>query len=192
MSWKLELSAQKSECSFFTTNTNEARWRPALCLSRQIKNNLNQKFLGITYDRQLTFGMHVYIVGCKMKKQAGAVRCLASTDCGYEKSILRLIYIATGRSTVKYASAAWQPWASTISMMEKLEISQRNAGKAITGQIKTTPVKAILAEADFPTVATRATQLSTIVMEKSLLMPDTNPRMQIATAEVRQSTKKTS
>ena len=34
------------------------------------------------------------------------------------------------------------------------------AGRAITGQIKTTHVKAILAEADLPTIATRATQLS--------------------------------
>ena len=53
---------------------------------------------------------------------------------------------------------------------------QRYAGRAITGQIKTTPVKAILAEADLPTVATRATQLSTIVIEKPFRMPDTNPR----------------
>ena len=56
----------------------------------------------------------------------------------------------------------------------------------------TTPVDAILAEADLPTVATRATQLSIIAVEKSLRMPDTNPRKQIATAEVRQRTKKAS
>ena len=45
---------------------------------------------------------------------------------------------------------------------------QMYAGRVITGQIKKTPVKAILAEADLPTVATRATQLSTIAIEKSL------------------------
>ena len=45
---------------------------------------------------------------------------------------------------------------------------QRYAGRAITGQIKKTPVEAILAEADLPTVATRVTQLSTLAMEKSL------------------------
>ena len=43
-----------------------------------------------------------------------------------------------------------------------------------------------------PTVANRATQLSTLAMEKSLRMPDVNPRKQIATAEVGQRTKKTS
>ena len=54
-----------------------------------------------------------------------------------------------------------------------------------------TPVEAILAEADLQTVATRATQLGTIAMEKSSRMPDTNHRKHISTAEVRQCTKKT-
>ena len=68
---------------------------------------------------------------------------------------------------------------------------QRNAGRAITGQIKATPVEAIAAEADLTTVATKATQLSSIAMEKSILMPEANPRRQTATAEARQHTEKT-
>ena len=88
-SWKMELSAQKSECFFFTTNRHEAKWRPALFLSRQqIKYNLNPKFLEITYDRQLTFVLHASIVGSKMKQQAGVLRSLTSADWVYEKSIL--------------------------------------------------------------------------------------------------------
>ena len=68
-SWKMELSAQKSEFSFFTTNTHEARWRPALYLSsQQIKYIPNPKFLGITYDRQLTFGLHAPIVDSKLER----------------------------------------------------------------------------------------------------------------------------
>ena len=99
---KMKLLAQKSECSIFYTNTHEERWRPALYLSRQqIKYNPNQKFLGITYDRQPTFGLRASIVGRKIKQQAGALRFLASTDWGYEKSIIWSTYIATGRSTVK-------------------------------------------------------------------------------------------
>ena len=108
------------------------------------------------------------------------LRCQASTDWSYEKSILRSTYIATGRLTVEHAAAARLPWAA-ISTMVKLKMCQRYAGRAITGQIKTSQ-----------TVASRATQLSTIAMEMSLKMPDTNPRKQIATVEVRQRTKKTS
>ena len=51
-SWKIELSVEKSDCSFFATNTHEARWRLALCLNRQqILCNPNPKFLGISYHR---------------------------------------------------------------------------------------------------------------------------------------------
>ena len=139
----------------------------------------------------LTIGLHASIVGSKMKQQAGTLRYLALTDWGYDKSILRSIYIASGRSTVEYAAAAWLPLVS-ISTMVMLDTCQRYSGRAITGQIMTTPVEAILAEADLPTVATRATQLSTIAMEKSLRMPDANPGKQIASAEIRQRSKKTS
>ena len=86
--------------------TNEERWRSAPYISRQhIKCNPNPKFLGVTYDRQLNFCLHASIVGSKMKQQAGALRCLASTYWGYGKSILRSIYIAMSRSTVEYAAA---------------------------------------------------------------------------------------
>ena len=51
---------------------------------------------------------------------------------------------------------------------EETGMCQKYAGRAIAGQIDSTLVEAILAEADLPTVATRATQLSTIAMEKSL------------------------
>ena len=156
----MKLSALKSECFFFTTNTHEATWRPALYLCRQqIKYHPNPKFLVIAYNRHLSFGLHASIVGSKMKQQYGA-----STDWGYDKSIIRSTYIATGRSTVVYAAAAWLPCAS-FSTKEKLEMCQRYIRREITGQIKTIPVEAILAEADLPTVANGATQLSTIVIE---------------------------
>ena len=125
--------------------------------------------------------------GSEMKQQVGALRCLASTDWGNEKST----YIATGRSTVEYAAVAWLPWVS-LSTMEKQEMCQRYAGRAITGQVKTIPAEAILVEVDIQTVVIMATQLSAVAMEKSYQMPDTNPRRQIAATKVRQHTKKTS
>ena len=56
--------------------------------------------------------------------------------------------------------------------------------------MKTTPLVEIFPEADLPNVSTRATLFSTIAMEKSLRMSDAIPKRQLATAEVRQRTKK--
>ena len=72
--WKMELSVQKSECSFFTTSTHEASWRPNLKLSgHTLKYNPLPKFLGVTYDRQLTFVPHAATVGRKLRRQASAL-----------------------------------------------------------------------------------------------------------------------
>ena len=95
--WKMELSVQKSQCSFFSTSTHEASWRPNLKLSgHALKYNPLSKFLGVTYDRQLTFALHAATVGGKLRRQASALRCLGTTDWGYDKQTLRATFIATG------------------------------------------------------------------------------------------------
>ena len=57
--WKLTISVPKCEASFFTTYTQESTWRPNLKIgSEVIPYNKNPKFLGVTYDQQLTFKDH--------------------------------------------------------------------------------------------------------------------------------------
>ena len=70
MSWKLELSAPKSECSFFTTNTYEARWRPALYLSRQkiMHNRSHVPWNNIQLTAQLSFAS----VHCQLQNDAAS------------------------------------------------------------------------------------------------------------------------
>ena len=122
---------------------------------------------------------------------ASVLRCLATTDWGYDKQTLRATYSATGRSAVEYAAAAWLPWVSSLTM-EKLETCQRFVGQAITGQAKTTSVEAILAEDDFSKIGTKATQLCAIAPKKSKRVAPENPRHQIAEQSSRQRMKKPS
>ena len=70
MSWKLELSAPKSECSFFTTNMYEARWRPALYLSRQqiMHNRSHVPWNHIQLTAQLSFAS----VHCQLQNDAAS------------------------------------------------------------------------------------------------------------------------
>ena len=81
------------------------------------------------------------------------------------------------------------PWVSP-STMKKLETCQRFAGRVIIGQVKTTLVEAILAEADLPKLATRAIQLSKIAFEKSYRLNPKNPRSAIFNEDVPKRTKK--
>ena len=145
----------------------------------------------MTYDRQLTFSRDAALVGNSLKRQTGAMLKLASTSWGYDHQTLRETYIVTWCSKVEYGASSWLLWISN-SMLENLMRSQRYARRAITGQLCTVPIDGILAEANFPLIKTRAIQLSTIAMEKSLKATQINLRRTTATQRVRQRIQKTS
>ena len=113
----------------------------------------------------------------------------ASTSWEYDRQTLRATYTTTGRSKVEYGASSWLPWIS-FSTFENLERSQHYAGPAITGQLCTTPVVTILAEAYLPSIETRTIKLSTIAIEKSLRTTETNPRHTSATHGAHQCTQK--
>ena len=125
------------------------------------------------------------------KPMARAQRKLVSTSWGYDRQSLCANYIATGRSKVEYVASSWLPWISN-STLENRERSQRNAEQAITGQLLTTPVEAILAEANQPSIRTQAIQQTTIAMDKSLGTTQINPRHTTENRRVQRRTKKPS
>ncbi len=54
------LNADKSEVTFFSTNSYEANWQPLIIAnSTRLHHNPLPKFLGVTLDRLLTFGQHI-------------------------------------------------------------------------------------------------------------------------------------
>ena len=117
----------------------------------------NPKSLGVTYERTLNFGDHAANVSKAAKNKARALVHLAGSDWGYLKPNLRSTYLAIGRSTLDYAGAAWQPWLSK-TVLEKLERTQRFAGRNITGQLKTTPAECELLEANLRSVSSKCHQ----------------------------------
>jgi hypothetical protein len=89
--------------------------------------NPNPTFLGIQYDRTLTFGAHTSKTAKKVVRSQ-ALRHLAGTEWGYDWKTLRSTYIATARSAIEYAGPAWIPWIGEGNL-EKLGIGQRYAGR---------------------------------------------------------------
>ena len=54
--WKLTISIDKCESSFFSTSNGDATWRPKLETEGQpVRYTQNSKFLGVTYDPTLNF-----------------------------------------------------------------------------------------------------------------------------------------
>ena len=104
------LSAQKSECSFFLTNSHESRWQQTLTVDSQpVCYNATKKFVGVTYDRQLTFSRHAALVGNSLTRQTGALQRLASMSWGYDHQALSATYIVTESSKLEYSASSWLP-----------------------------------------------------------------------------------
>ena len=74
--WTLDTDLKRATSKLQKGLDAIASWSTsALYLSRQqIRYNQNPKFLGITYDPQLTYGLHASIVGSKTRQQVGAMR----------------------------------------------------------------------------------------------------------------------
>ena len=63
-----------------------------------------------------------------------------------------------------------------MTSLEKLERTQRFAGRIITGQLKTTPSECVLLEANLRTVSSKCRQNAVIAFDKAQRLNETNPR----------------
>ena len=70
-------------------------------------------FLGVRYDRQLTFAEHVQKFHQWMSGCFNFLRALGDTTWGCHTSDCHQVYIAIVRSMPKYAAAVWAPQTHT-------------------------------------------------------------------------------
>jgi ribonuclease HI len=182
---KLPLNAQKCEVGFFSSCVKEAGFCPELRMTGiRLKNNAHPVFLGVTYDRSLSFNEHVKKTCEKTIRRIKILSALANSKWGWQKDNMARVYQTLCCSVMSYCAAAWQPWLSATTM-EKLERCQNRALRIITGQTLTTPLEALRCEAGVQSFCTTSKQLVAKAMEKSLRLPKENPRRGIMEKEVR-------
>ena len=173
---RLTLNTNKCEVSFFSLCTAEASWQPHITIrGLPLSFNAAPTFLGVQYDRQLTFSEHAKKVCQAMTKRTNILRALGGTTWGWRPAELRTIYIAIQRSLAEYGSQAWAPWLSK-SNLGKLESAQLNAARAITGHLRSTPGEFVLKEAHLTPLEARYKTLSLLKADSWLQQADTDPR----------------
>ena len=143
------LNARKSERSFFTPSTQEARWQPTVALG-ETPLHFNPKliFLGVMLDRSLSFSHQVDQVAAAVGARCKLLGAIGERDWGQTRSGLRRTFQSFIRSSMDYCGAAWRPFLSQ-SDLDKLERCQNRALRLVTGQLATTPVECLRLEAGF-------------------------------------------
>ena len=108
---RITLNTEKCEVAFFSSSPKEASWSPSLTLDGQpYRVNKTPTFLGVTFDRTLTFRPQVEAVKSKTLGRIKILSSLASEEWGWDRRYLTRVYKAIICSVLHYCGSAWQPW----------------------------------------------------------------------------------
>lgn len=129
----LELSAEKSTATIFTTWTREVNTE----LDIRVAGNLiptvkRPRILGVTLDNLLSFADYAKQVCGKMQSRNNVLKSLAGTSWGKDKETITTTFKAIGRSILNYAAPVWSSQLSDTSW-GKLQVTQNVALRVATG-----------------------------------------------------------
>ena len=175
--WCLPLNPSKCEVFFFffSVDPHQANLQPnLLLLGSFLRFNPNPTFLGVTFDRTLSFSKHVSLLKAKFFPRHKALRCISASSLGPSKKSLSLLYKSFLRSLLNYASPGWFPFLSATNLT-KLERLHRAASRAITGCLSSSPIPLLPSEASLPPLRVTLTHFTLFSYERALRLPTSFP-----------------
>ena len=102
--WCLPLNPRKCEASF-SVDPHQANLQPNLILlGSRLRFNPTPTFLGVTFDRTLSFSKHVSSLKAKFFPRLIALRCISASSLGPSKESLSVLYKSFLRPLLTYAS----------------------------------------------------------------------------------------
>ncbi|GBN17019.1 hypothetical protein AVEN_64995-1 [Araneus ventricosus] len=97
------------------------------------------RFLGVMFDRKLSFQRHILFVRKKCEKLLNILKVLSNTSWGADKSSLLRIYEALILSRIDYGCIAYG--SSSNSALKKLDTVHHSALRICSGAFRTSPVQ---------------------------------------------------
>lgn len=134
--WGFKISTKKTQAITFTRKRKRLDTR--LILNGDVVTFTDEvKFLGVTFDKTLTFSSHIKSVIAKCNKRYNLLKCLSGTSWGASKETLLITYRGLIRSILDYASYIY----TNISAKnrELLERIQNKSLRLICGATPKTP-----------------------------------------------------
>ena len=114
--WCLPLNPSKCKASFFLVNPHQSNLQPnLLLLGCRLRFNQTPTFLGVTFDRTLSFSKHVSSLKTKFFPRLKALCCISASSWGPSKESLSVLYKSFLRPLLTYASPRWFPFLSATN-----------------------------------------------------------------------------
>ncbi|GBL90371.1 hypothetical protein AVEN_29387-1, partial [Araneus ventricosus] len=151
------ISAQKTIGIHFCKRPLHAD--PELLLSGvPIRFQDNYKFLGIVFDKRLTFLPHIASLRKRCLRSLNILRTLSNTSWGADRSCLLRVYRSVIRSMIDYGSVVYG--SARPSYLKRLDYVHHQALRLCLGAFRTSPIPSLYAEAFEPSLSSRRDKLS--------------------------------
>ena len=183
--WCLPLNPRKCKASFFSVDPHKANLQSNLVSpNSRLRFYPTPTFLGVTFDRTLSFSKHVSSLKAKFFPRFKALRCISASSWDPSKESLSVLYKAFLRPLLIYASPGWFPFLSNTNITE-LESFYRAASRAITGFLSSSPIPILLSEAFLLPPRVTLTHFTLSCYERALRLPTSFPISGLARLGVR-------
>ena len=116
------------------------------------------KFLGVIFDRKLSFIPHIKQLKAKCQKALNLLRVVAHTNWGADRKVLLNLYRTIIRSKLDYGSIIYG--SARKSYLEMLDPIHHQGLRLALGAFRTSPSESLLAEANEPSLYNRRLKLS--------------------------------
>ena len=161
------LSIRANEASF-SVDPHQANLQLHLLLfNSRLHFNPTPTFLGVTFDRTLSFSEHVSSLKAKFFPHFKALRCISASSWGPYKESLSVLYKAFLRPLLTYASPGWFPFLRTTNITKSKRLN-REASRAISDCFLFSPVPLLLSEASLPPLRVTLTHFALSSYERAL------------------------
>ena len=173
--WCISLNPSKCVASLFSVDPHQASIQPnLLLLGSRLRLNSTPTFLGVTFDRTLSFSKHVSSLKAKFFPCLKVLHWISAFSWGPSKESLSLLYKAFLRRLLTYASHGWFPFLSVTYITRSKRLHQA-ASRAITGCLSSSCIPLLLSEATLPQLRVTLTHFTLLFYERVLCLPTSFP-----------------
>ena len=157
--WGMLFSGQKSSAVIFSRyRTRPPPDRTLNIQGTDIPYVDHARFLGIVFDSRLNMRQHIDHVKTKVLKRHSLLQCISRISHGADRKTMLRLYKALVRPVIDYGSQVYDGGAAGV--LKELEPLQNRFIRLATGAFRTTPVPALLTEADIQPLWLRRVELT--------------------------------
>ena len=148
-------------------------------LNSRLRFNPTPTFLGVTFDRILSFPKHVSSLKAKLFPRLKAVRCIYASSWDPPKESFSLLYEAFLWPLLTYFLIGWFPFLCVTNITE-LERLHRAASRAISSCLSSSPIPLLLSKASLSPLRVILTHFVLSFYERALRLPTLFPISDLA------------